>query len=124
MTGSGSADPKTSAGDEEGSRDTVPPPTTYSDVRALSRRPPAGGHEDPRLDSSALTLPTAYAIPVLLGEAAALASLSCDDPMRDILTLVDGTRTIADIAACRHVPSGEMQLHIADLRDRGVVRLK
>jgi hypothetical protein len=44
--------------------------------------------------------------------------------MRDILTLVDGTRTIADIAACRHVPSGEMQLHIADLRDRGVVRLK
>ncbi len=95
----------------------------YSDVRALSRRPPAPEVESSRLGSSELTLPTAYAIPVLLVTEAELTALGCEGPMREIVALVDGARTVADIAACRGVPSGEMQLHIADLRDRGIVRL-
>jgi DNA-binding Lrp family transcriptional regulator len=47
-----------------------------------------------------------------------------DEQVQGILALIDGVRTIAEIARRTATSPGELQLRIADLRDRGVIRVE
>jgi hypothetical protein len=72
-----------------------------------------------RIDSSSATLPSAYAIPKCLVER---ADIDWFAPLTArVLALVDGTRTIQQIADDVPMALGEAQLRIADLKERGII---
>jgi hypothetical protein len=107
------------------SRDTTPPPPAYADVRRLSRQPPPPPSDGwRRIDSDAVTLPRTDAVPKLVVERADLAWFGFDEQTQAIVALVDGVRTIAEIAWFCGTASREMQLRFADLRDHSVVALE
>ena len=81
--------------------------------------PPSEGPR--RIDSSSVTLPSAYAIPRCLVEPTTIDGCALDDVTARLLVLVDGTRTIQQIADEVPIALGEVQLWIADLRERGFV---
>lgn len=83
--------------------------------------PPA--REEPRADSRSFTLPGPHAVPKLLVDAADLNWFEVNDESRGMVSLIDGTRTVARIAEERGIPPREAQLRIADLRARGIVDL-
>lgn len=74
--------------------------------------------------TDSLTLPTASAVPKLIVANDDLAWFNLDEPMHTILALIDGVRTIAEIARGTATSAGEVQLRIADLRDRGVIHVE
>jgi hypothetical protein len=75
-----------------------------------------------RIDSSSATLPSSYAVPRCLVER---ADIDWFAPLTArILALVDGTRTIQQIADEVPMNLGEAQLRIADLSECGVVALQ
>jgi hypothetical protein len=75
-----------------------------------------------RTDSSSATLPSAYAIPRCLVER---ADIDWFAPLTArILALVDGTRTIQQIADAVPIHLGEAQVRIADLTERGIIALQ
>jgi len=81
--------------------------------------PPEGPR---RLDSSSATLPGPYAVPRCLveqGDIEWFAPLTAR-----VLALVDGTRSIQQIAADAPMGLGEAQLRIADLKERGVIAVE
>jgi hypothetical protein len=47
-----------------------------------------------------------------------------DEPTQSLVALIDGVRTIADLAERLPMNAGELQLRIADLRDHGVILLE
>jgi hypothetical protein len=46
-----------------------------------------------------------------------------DEQTQSLVALIDGVCTIAKLTERTHMSAGELQLRIADLRDRGVVAL-
>jgi hypothetical protein len=74
------------------------------------------------IDSEAMTLPGPYAVPKLT-EQVELPFYLVDQQTRDIMALVNGTRTIAEIGELCGLVGREVQLRFADLRDHGVVSL-
>jgi hypothetical protein len=105
------------------SHDTTPPPPTFTEARRPSRQPPPMLEDGQwEIDSEALTLPGPYAVPKL-AEPVELPFYLVDQGARDILALVDGVRSIAEIAELCGMACREVQLRFTDLRDHGVVSL-
>jgi len=74
-----------------------------------------------RIDSSSTTLPSAYVIPRRLVERADIEWFA---PLTArVLALVDGARTIQQIADDTSMALGEAQLRIADLKERGIIEV-
>jgi hypothetical protein len=90
---------------------TARPPPVSSDSRKRKR-----GH-----DSGTPTLPGPYAVPRLLVAAADLAWFELDEVALRAAEMVDGRRTIQDIADRVRAKVGVLQLMVADLREKGVV---
>jgi len=74
-----------------------------------------------RIDSHSLTLPSSYVVPKLIVAFDDLSWFDFDEPTQSVLALIDGVRTIAEIAERTARSAGELQLCIADLRERGVL---
>jgi len=75
-----------------------------------------------RIDSSSATLPSGYAVPRRLIESADIEWFA---PLTArVLALVDGRRTIQQIADEIPMALGETQLLIADLRERGIIAVQ
>jgi hypothetical protein len=75
-----------------------------------------------RVDSSFTTLPSAYAIPRCLVER---ADIDWFAPLTArVFALVDGTRTIQQIADDIPMNLGEAQLRIVDLKERGIIEVQ
>jgi len=74
--------------------------------------------------SHSITLPSPYVVPKLLMAFDDVPWFDFDEQVQGILALIDGVRTIAEIARRTATSPGELQLRIADLRDRGVIRVE
>jgi hypothetical protein len=74
--------------------------------------------------TDSLTLPSSSAVPKLVVAQDDLAWFNLDEPMERLLTLIDGMRTIAELARRTGTSAGEVQLRIADLRERGIIRVQ
>jgi hypothetical protein len=108
---------------------TVPPPATFSELQQLSARPspaplpPSRNELKGNHDSHSFTLPGPDSVPRLLMDPADLSWFDIGDDARALLDLVDGRRSVTDIASDRGISPREAQLRIADLRDRGIIEL-
>jgi hypothetical protein len=74
--------------------------------------------------TDSLTLPRSSAVPKLIVAPDDLPWFNLDEQVQGILALIDGVRTIAEIARRTATSVGELQLRIADLRDRGVIQVE
>jgi hypothetical protein len=102
-----------------------PLPAAFAELQRLSSHPVAmpPRHDARRIDSLSFTLPSAYAIPKLMVDPRDLDWFDVNEEALGFLAFVDGVRTISQIADERGERPAEVQLRIADLRDRGVVLL-
>jgi hypothetical protein len=107
-----------------GDRPTDPPPTQrISGPIARSLTPPGSGPRDLRgaTASQRGTLPAPEAVPRRLLESEELGWLALDEDALKLAELVDGVRTIRELAALRGSPIGLTQMLIMHLRDRHVI---
>jgi hypothetical protein len=74
-------------------------------------------------DSRSFTLPGPDAVPRLVVDAGDMLWFDVPEESREVVELVDGTRSILVIAKERGLVPREVQLRIADLRSRGIVEL-
>jgi hypothetical protein len=106
---------------------TLPPPPAFTELRRMSGHPspvPPAAHEEPRShDSRSFTLPGPDAVPRLLIAPADLNWFELQDETRAIVPLVDGARSVIQIAGLRGIAPREAQLRVADLRSRGIVEI-
>ncbi len=117
---------------------TSPPPPIFTELQKQSRRPsplpPARPARDlapdeeradsRRYDSRSMTLPGPSAVPKLTVHGSDLTWFDLGDEARALLPLIDGVRTVAQIARDRGIPAREAQLRVADLRARGVIEME
>lgn len=80
--------------------------------------------KDGSRQTDSLTLPSSSAVPKMIVAHDDLPWFNLDEPMQSVLALVDGVRTIVEIARRTATSTGELQLRIADLRDRGVIQVE
>lgn len=71
--------------------------------------------------SQRATVPAPDAVPCRLLEADELGWLAQDEDALKLAEVVDGVRTIRELAALRGLPIGLTQMLIAHLRDRHVI---
>lgn len=90
---------------------------------ARSLSPPTSGTRDLRgaTPSQRGTLPAPEAVPRRLLDSDELAWLALDEDALRLAELVDGVRTIRELAALRGSPLGLTQMLIMHLRERHVV---
>jgi hypothetical protein len=100
-------------------------PAAFAELQRVSRNPlPLSSRDETRnIDSCSFTLPSSYAIPKLTVDPRDLDWFDVNEELLGFLAFVDGVRTISQIADERGERPTEVQLRIADLRDRGVVLL-
>jgi hypothetical protein len=77
-----------------------------------------------RLDSRSMTLPGPSAVPKVAVHGSDLSWFDLGDDARALLPLIDGVRTVAQIARDRGIAAREVQLRLADLRARGVIEME
>lgn len=104
-------------------RPTQPPPTERVSGPVARAPGPASGPRDLRgaTASQRATLPAPEAVPCRLLEADELGWLALDADALKLAELVDGVRTIRELAALRGLPIGLTQMLISHLRDRHVI---
>ena len=116
---------------------TSPPPPIFTELQNRSRHPsplpPARTAreltadeervEARRLDSRSMTLPGPSSVPKVTVHGSDLTWFDLGDDARALLPLIDGVRTVAQIARDRGIPAREAQLGVADLRARGVIEM-
>ena len=104
----------------------VPPapvvPKLAAEDKTPTARPVAVKSRSRQTDS--LTLPSSRAVPKLIVAHDDLPWFNLADQMHRILALVDGMRSIAELARRTATTAREAQLRIADLRARGVIRVE
>ncbi len=83
----------------------------------------ATGNPRRRFNSQSVTLPSPYVVPKLLMAYDQVPWFNFDERTQSLVALIDGVRTIAELSERAVMSAGELQLRIADLRDRGVVGL-
>jgi hypothetical protein len=71
--------------------------------------------------ATTIALPGADAAPRMLLELTDLGFVAIDEESVAIAHLVDGVRTVRELAAARGISLHEARLRVADLRDRHVV---
>ncbi|MGH7436416.1 MAG: hypothetical protein ACRENE_12155 [Polyangiaceae bacterium] len=110
---------------------TSPPPPIFTELRNRSRHPsplpmpPAQGRDDARrFDSRSMTLPGPSAVPKVAVHGSDLSWFDLGEDARALLPLIDGVRTVAQIARDRGIAAREVQLRLADLRSRGVIEME
>jgi hypothetical protein len=117
---------------------TSPPPPIFTELQKKSRHPspipPARPAKDltldeeradsRRFDSRSMTLPGPSSVPKVTVHGTDLTWFDLGDEARALLPLIDGIRTVAQIARERGIPAREVQLRVADLRARGVIEME
>jgi hypothetical protein len=106
---------------------TSPPPAVFTELRRMSGRPspipPSVRDESRPHDSRSFTLPGPQAVPKLLVDSADLSWFELAEETRALIPLIDGARSVAQIARDRGIHCREVQLRLADLRARGVIEV-
>jgi hypothetical protein len=116
---------------------TSPPSPIFDELRNQSRHPSplptlrkAKGltaeeerAESRRFDSRSMTLPGPSSVPKVAVHGSDLTWFELGDDARALLPLIDGVRTVAQIARDRGIAAREAQLRLADLRSRGVIEM-
>lgn len=104
----------------------VPRAPAAPDLGAEDKTPTAGraATNSASRQTDSLTLPSSTAVPKLIVAQDDLPWFNLDEQMARLATLIDGTRTIAELARRTATSAGEVQLRIADLRERGVIRVE
>jgi hypothetical protein len=113
-----------SSRDRPSDRPTDPPPTErVSGPLARSLSGPTPGTRDLRgaTASQRGTLPAPEAVPRRLLDSDELGWLALDEEALRLAQLVDGVRTIRELAALRGAPLGMTQMLVMHLRERHVV---
>jgi hypothetical protein len=95
---------------------TSPPPPIFEEVRRQSRGP--AGDEEPTT-----TLPSAQVVPRLVVDAGDLAWFDADEASLRLAALVDGQRSVIELARLCGLKLSEAQFCIANLRDRNILAL-
>jgi hypothetical protein len=110
---------------------TSPPPPIFKELRNRSRHPsplpmpPVPERDEPkRFDSRSMTLPGPGSVPKVAVHGSDLSWFDLGDDARALLPLIDGVRTVAQIARDRGIAAREAQLRLADLRARGVIEME
>lgn len=85
---------------------------------------PAKGGPPRRFNSRSITLPSPFVVPKLLMAFDDVPWFDFDERTQGLVALIDGACTIAELSERTAMSAGELQLRIADLRDRGVVGLE
>lgn len=95
-------------------------------TRKLRSSVPAKVPSAPKVPRAAATiaLPGPDAAPRMLLEVEDLAFVAVDEESVAIAHLVDGVRTVRELAAARGISVHEARLRVADLRDRHVVAVE
>ncbi len=108
---------------------TSPPPPVFTELQRMSGRPspvppPPSTRDDGRKhDSRSFTLPGPHAVPRLIVDPADLSWFELSEETRGLVPLIDGKRSVNDIARQKGIAPREAQLRLADLRARSIIEL-